>query len=125
MRQYNLSEEEDIRLRASIILPFRKHSLYEYFCDLPLEQLKVYPKRGYHWWLGRASRTTQALALRDYILHWRLNALAFRQQYSRDYLETLSSDNLRLFLRTYIEKVPLWAYEEPVKDAIQLLSLRS
>ena len=71
--------------------------------------------------MGRAARTSLALALRDYILHWRLAALSFRQQYPRSYLETLSSDDLQLFLRTYINKTPLWAYEEPVKDVLQLL----
>ena len=120
MNKFDLTDEEDLRLRLSIKLPGGKF-LYEYFCKLPLEDLQAYPKKGYRWWMGRAARTSLALALRDYILHWRLAALSFRQQYSRSYLETLSSDDLQLFLRTYINKTPLWAYEEPVKDVLQLL----
>lgn len=125
MNQFNLTDEEDMHLRFSIMLPGRRGSLYEYLCELPLEDLQAYPKKGYHWWMGRAARTAQAFALRDYILYWRLTALSFRQQYPRAYLETRSADDLRLFLRTYISKIPIWAYEGPVKDALQLLFQQS
>lgn len=120
MSKYDLLDEEDLRLHFSIMLPNRV-SLYEYLCELPLEKLKVYPKKGYHWWMGRAARSQQALELRNYILHWRIVALDFRKKYSREYLKTLTRDDLRLFLRTYIQKIPLWAYEEPVQDVIYLL----
>lgn len=123
MTKYDLTEAEDFRLHFSIMLSGGRRSLYEYLCELPLEALQAYPKKGYHWWMGRAARTPQALALRDYILHWRLVALNFRRQYPREYLETLSLDDLHLFLRTYIHKIPLWAYEEPVRDAAQRLFL--
>lgn len=121
MHQYDLTNEEDLRLRFSIMLPFKKQSLYEYFCDLPLEQLKVYPKRGYRWWMGKVARSPDALALRDYILHWRLAALDFRQKYSKKYLEKLSYNELRFFLDIYIDQVPFWAYEAPVSAAAKLL----
>lgn len=121
MDKYHLTEREDQRLRFSIRLPGRGHSLYEYLTMLPLEKLQAYPQKGYHWWMGRSARTPQALALRDYILYWRLVAIDFRKQYPREYLETLSYDDMRLFLHTYIQKIPLWVYEEPVKDVIHIL----
>lgn len=121
MNKYDLTDEEDTHLHFSIMLPGERRSLYEYLCELPLEHLQAYPKKGYHWWLGRAARTAQALAMRDYILHWRLIALSFREQYPRAYLETLSPDDLRSFLNTYIHKTPLWAYEGPLQDVSQLL----
>lgn len=121
MNKYNLSDKEDLRLHFSIMLPGKRRSLYEYLCELPLEDLKVYPQKGYHWWMGRSTRSPQALELRDYILYWRLAALNFRQKNSRQYLKTLSHDELRLFLRTYLQKVPIWAYEEPIRDVMHLL----
>ena len=121
MNKYDLTDEEDLRLRFSIMLPGRRRSLYEYLCELPLEQLQAYPQKGYHWWMGSIAQTPQALALRDYILSWRLNALRFRQQYSRAYLETLSLDDMQLFLRTYIHKTPIWAYEGAIQDVAQIL----
>lgn len=121
MNQYNLTDEEDLRLHFSIMLPGRRGSLYEYLCELPIEHLQAYPQKGYHWWMGPAARTPQALALRDYILYWRLNALLFRLQYPRAYLETLSRDDLQLFLHTHIHKIPTWAYEEPIQDVTYLL----
>lgn len=124
MNKFDLTEAEDMQLRLSIKLPGGRF-LYEYFCELPLKDLEAYPKKGFYWWMGRAARSSPALALRDYILHWRLIAVSFRQQYPRTYLETLSSDDLRLFLRTYINKTPIWPYEEPVKDVLQLLSRQS
>ena len=78
MNQYNLTNEEDIQLRLSIMFCNNK-SLYTYFCNLPLEQLKAYPPKGYRWWMGKAARSPKALALRDYILYWRLAALDFRE----------------------------------------------
>lgn len=125
MNKYDLTEEEDLHLRLSVILPGKKRSLYEYLSALSLEDLKAYPRKGYHWWMGRAARTPQALALRNYVLFWRSATLAFRQQYPRAYLETLSPAELRLFLHTYIQKTPLWAYEEPVRDVIHLLLQKS
>lgn len=121
MDKYHLTEREDQHLRFSIILPGRRRSLYEYLTELPLEELQAYPKKGYHWWMGRAARTSQALALRDYILYWRLFAISFREKFPREYLETLSYDDMRLFLRTYIQKTPVWAYEGPIKDVIHIL----
>ena len=120
MQQYDLSADEDLRLRLSIKLPGRKY-LYEYFCDLPLEVLQAYPKKGYRWWMGRAARTPDALALRDYILHWRLFALDFRRKYSREYIETLSEEELQVFLNTHIQKTPLWAYDGPLQDVLTRL----
>lgn len=119
MNQFNLTAEEDLHLRFSIMLSNRR-SLYEYLLELPLEDLKEYPEKGYHRWMGQAARSPQALALRDYILYWRFAALTFRQKYPREYLEELSRDDLTLFLHTYIQKVPIWVYEKPIKDVIQL-----
>ena len=121
MNQFDLTPEEDLRLRLSVMLPGRRRSLYEHLCRLPLDELQAYPKKGYHWWMGKAARSAQALALRDYILYWRLAALSFRERYSREYLETLSPHRLRLFLRACISKIPIWAYEEPIRDAQQIL----
>lgn len=123
MDSFYLSNEEDATLRFSIMLP-SKRSLYEYLCELPLEKLKVYPKKGYHWWMGRAARSDQAIMLRNYILHWRLAALSFQKTYPREYLETLSPDDLRAFLRTHIQKTPAWAYETSLRDATHILSHR-
>lgn len=119
MHKYDLADKEDLQLRFSIMLPGR--SLYEYLCELPLEKLEVYPKKGYHWWMGKTARSPQAIELRNYIFHWRLEAMRFREKYPREYLQTLSRDALQLFLQTYLQKVPLWAYEKPLQDAIHLL----
>lgn len=125
MNKYDLTDEEDKYLHFSIMLPGRKGSLYQYLCQLPLPCLQAYPEKGYHLWMGRAARTPQALAMRDYILYWRLAALDFRKQFPRKYLETLSLNDLQVFLNTYLHKVPAWAYEGPVQDAVQFLFLRS
>lgn len=125
MNQFDLTEKQDTLLRFSIMFPGKRHSLYGYLCELPLEDLQAYPKKGYHWWMGCAARTAKGLAMRDYILHWRLFALSFRQQYSRAYLETLSADAQRVFLRTHLSKTPIWAYEEPIRDVIELLFVQS
>lgn len=120
MNQYNLTNEEDMQLRFSIMFCNNK-SLYTYFCNLPLEQLKAYPQKGYRWWMGKAARSPKALALRDYILHWRLAAIDFREAYSKETLEKMSYNELQAFLKDYIEKVPLWAYEELLRDATEIL----
>lgn len=125
MNKFDLTDEEDLRLRFSIMLPGRRRSLYEYFCKLPLDVLQAYPQKGYHWWMGRAARSSQALDLRDYILYWRLNALIFRLRHPRQVLENYSSDNLQSFLRDHMRKTPLWAYEEPLHDVLQLLAQQS
>ena len=119
MNKYELTAEEDQHLHFSIMLPNRC-SLYEYLLELPLEDLQVYPQKGYRRWMGQAARTPQALAMRDYILYWRLAAQAFRQKCPREYLESLSYADMQLFLHTYIQKTPIWAYEKPIKDVIQL-----
>lgn len=124
MNSFYLSEKEDLQLRCSIMLPGKRRSLYEYLCELPLETLKVYPKKGYHWWMGRAARSPQAIMLRDYILHWRLIALKFRQEYSYEYLQSLPLDALRSFLRITIQKVPIWVYEKPIQDTLHILTHR-
>jgi len=124
MKRFQLSNEEDLCLHFSILLPSGR-SLYEYFCELPLDKLEVYPKKGYHWWMGKATRTPQALALRDYIFYWRVEQLHFRQTYPREYLEALSPDILRLFLSKYLKKTPLWAYEGPIRDTINILFHRA
>lgn len=121
MNKFDLTNIEDMQLQLSVMLPGRRHSLYEYLCALPLKALQAYPAKGYHWWMGKAARSAQAIALRDYILHWRIYALTFRQKYSREYLKTLSADDLRSFLRAHITKIPIWAYEGPIKDALQIL----
>ena len=120
MRKYDLSEEEDLRLHLSVTLPGNKY-LYEYFCELPQEKLIAYPKKGYRFWMGRKARSPQALKLRDYILHWRLVAQDFREKYSRGYLETLSRKELQAFLHIYLQKTPIWVYEGPIKDVLQIL----
>ena len=123
MGKYDLSEEEDWRLHYSIMI-LGNRSLYEYLCELPLEDLRVYPKKGYHWWMGRSARTPQALALRDYILHWRMEEFIFRQMYPREVLNKYSSAALQVFLNSYIQKVPLWAYADPVRDCLLILEER-
>ena len=120
MNKLELSYDEDMRLHDSVPLPGRR-SLYTYFTRLPVDILSAYPKKGYRWWMGRAARSCRAMELRDYVLHWKLFALDFRQTYSRAYLESLPREDLQLFLRTYLKKVPLWAYEAPLQDALQLL----
>lgn len=71
--------------------------------------------------MGRAARSPKALTLREYILYWRFAALDFRKEHSKEYLEKLPHNDLRLFLRIYIKKTPLWVYEEPIRDVLQLL----
>lgn len=122
MNRFDLTDAEDLRLRFSIMLPGRNRSLYEYFCTLPLDTLQAYPKKGYRLWMGKAARTPQAFALRDYVLYWRLNTMIFRLAYPRKYLESLSADDLQSFVQTHIQKTPIWAYEEPLRDALQLLA---
>ena len=63
MSAYNLTNEEDFHLHFSIMFLGGRCSFYEYLCKLPLEYLQAYPKQGYHWWMGKATRTHQALAL--------------------------------------------------------------
>ena len=123
MNKYALTHEEDSRLRFSIMLPGRRGSLYQYLCQLPLTCLQAYPEKGYRPWMGQASKTPQALAMRDYILHWRFIAQDFRKQYPRACLETLSVDELQSFFNTYFHKVPSWAYQGPLQDAAQLIFL--
>lgn len=120
MKRFHLSAGEDLYLRFAILLPSGR-SLYEYFCELPLDKLEAYPKKGYHWWMGKTTRSAQALALRDYIFYWRVEQLHFRQAYPREYLETLSGDALKQFLHKYLQKNPLWAYDGPTQDAINIL----
>lgn len=121
MNRFDLTDAEDLHLRFSIMLPGGKRSLYEYFCCLPLNTLQAYPKKGYHWWMGRTARSPRALDMRDYILYWRLTALLFRMRYSRKYLESLSLNELKSFHCIHIQKTPLWAYEAPIRDVQQLL----
>ena len=121
MVKYELTNEEENRLRFSIMRPFRQGSLFEYFCGLPLKVLQAYPRKGYHWWLGKAARTPQALEMREYILHWRMTEPEIRQQYPREYLNSLSVEELWALLRMLVEKVPVWVYEKPMKDAIDIL----
>ena len=124
MTQYFLTEKEEARLRATIWLRVRRRSLYEYLCELPLEVLERYPKKGYYWWMGRQARSFQALEMRNYVLFWRGRACAFRQQYTRKYLETFSCEELQMFVRWYIHKIPTWAYEGPIQDALRILDQR-
>ena len=124
MNKFDLTDEEDLRLRFSIMLPGRRGSLYEHLCQLPLEDLQAYPRKGYRRWMGCAARSPQALALRDYILYWRLNAMVFRLRYPRKLLESFSSDDLQSFLRDHMQKTPLWAYEALLQDVLQLLAHR-
>jgi len=125
MNKYDLTDEEDKHLHFSIMLPGRKGSLYQYLCQLPLNDLQAYPEKGYRLWMGQTSKTPQALAMRDYILYWRLAALDFRKQYPREYLQTLSLAELQVFLNTYLHKIPVWAYEGPLQDAAQLIFLHT
>lgn len=125
MNTFDLTDEEDLRLRLSIMLPGGRRSLYEHLCSLPLDALQAYPKKGYHRWMGRAAQSAQALALRDYILYWRLKAIIFRLHYPRRLLESFSSEELQVFLRAHAQKIPIWAYEDPLQDALQLLAQES
>lgn len=124
MNKFDLTDEEDLCLRFSIMLPGRRGSLYEYLCQLSLEDLQAYPRKGYHRWMGSAARSPQALDLRDYILYWRLNAMILRLRYPRALLESFSSDGLQAFLHNNMQKTPLWAYEALLQDVLQLLAHR-
>ena len=121
---YYLTEEEDFALRRSILFPGKVHSLYEHLCELPLEDLRAYPKKGYRWWMGRAARTAKGLALQDYILHWRLFSLSFRERYNHAYLDALTTEQLQFFVRAYSSFVPVWAIQETLRDALILLMQR-
>ena len=120
MNRFDLSDEEDMRLHFSILLPSGR-SLYEYLCELPLEKLQAYPQKGFHFWMGNIARSPQALDMRDYILYWRSRKQIFRLVYPREYLESLPAKELQFFLNTHLHKVPLWAYEAPLRDAAQIL----
>ena len=124
MAPFDPTDDEDLRMRTSVMLP-NKRPLYEYLLELPLDVLKEYPQKGYRLWMGPKARSSQALALRDYILYWRLTAQTFRQTYPREYLETLPRAALRSFLHTYLPKAPLWVYAEPLKDALRILIYRT
>lgn len=103
MIQYDLSDKEDYQLHH-IVMYRNGRTLYEYMVEMPLDDLKAYPKKGYRWWMGRKAKSTGAMELRDYVLHWRIFALEFRKIYSREYMESLSYDDMQLFVRTYMEK---------------------
>ena len=117
---YELSDMEDYQLH-NIVVYRNGRTLYEYFVEMPLEDLKKYPKHGYRWWMGRKARSKAAMELRDYVLYWRLFALDFREKYTREDLENMSWDARQRFWKTYIEKVPMWAYEGPLRDVAHLL----
>ena len=121
MSKYDLTFAEDLYLRTSIPLPGKRHYLYEYLCRLSPEVLQAYPQKGCPWWLGRAARSPAALAMRDYILHWKTFALSFQKLYPHEYLESLSMEQMQEFLDSHIEKVPFWAYAAPVRDAMLIL----
>ena len=44
MNKYDLTDEEDLLLYSSVRIPGGR-SLYEYLCELPLEELKAYPQK--------------------------------------------------------------------------------
>ncbi len=123
MIKYDLSDMEDFHLH-DVVMYRNGRTLYEYFVEMPLEDLQAYPQKGWRWWMGRKARSPEAMELRDYVLHWRLAALEFRQKYSHKYLQTLSCDEMRLFLNTYIRKTPIWVYSEPIKDGLHILLKR-
>ena len=120
MSKYDLTDEEDYQLHH-IVMYRNGRTLYEYFVEMPLEDLQMYPKKGYRWWMGRKAKSFRAMELRDYVLHWRIFALEFQQKYPREYLESLSYDEMRSFVNKYIQKAPVWAYEEPVRDVLKIL----
>lgn len=120
MNKYDLTDREEISL-YNVVVYRNGRSLYEYLVEMPLEDLKAYPKRGYRWWMGRKARSAEALELRDYTLFWRLFALEFRQKYPREYLQSLPLGEIRSFARQYIQKIPQWAYQGPVQDAVHIL----
>ena len=124
MSKYDLSDMEDCHLH-NVVYYRNGRTLYEYMVEMPLEDLQAYPKKGWRWWMGRKAKSPQAMELREYVLHWRLFALEFRQKYAREYLQTLTDDELRLFLKNHIEKIPPWAYEEPIRDVVHLLFERN
>ena len=120
MIKYDLSDMEDCRLH-NVVYYRNGRTLYEYMVEMPLEDLQAYPKKGWRWWMGRKAKSPQAMELRKYVLHWRSFAQVFRLEYPKEYLQTLSDDEMRLFLRKYINKVPAWAYEEPIRDVVHIL----
>lgn len=122
MSKYDLSDKEDYQLHH-IVMYRNGRTLYEYMVEMPLDDLKAYPKKGYRWWMGRKAKSTGAMELRDYVLHWRIFALEFRKIYSREYMESLSYDDMQLFVRTYMEKTPIWAYSGPLRDVLGYLWL--
>lgn len=123
MRQNN-TQKEVLISHLSIGFPC-KQLLNEYLISLPLETLQNYPQKGWHWWMGKKSHSSQALELRDYILHWRYFQIEFRKKYSTEYLKTLSKNDLSSFVYTYLKETPFWAYEGPVRDGIRLLFCHS
>lgn len=124
MAMYYLTREEDERLLFSIPLPGKTQYLYEYFLDLPLEDLKEYPQAGYHNWMSRAAKSSQAMELRNYILFWRLTAQKVQEVYSYTYLESLSDDILDFLLHIFLRQIPIWVYEESIRNIMQILSQR-
>lgn len=122
MDTYYLTKEEDEELQFSIMLP-RMRYLYEYFCRLPLNDLRAYPEKGYRDRMGPEARSAKALEMRDYILFWRLAAQRIRKQYSYEYLKSLPVDSLRSLLDRFYRQTPLWAYDGPISDIIRLLCI--
>lgn len=120
MSKYDLSDMEDQQM-YDIVMYRNGRTLYEYMAEMPLEDLKAYPKKGYRWWMGRKAKLPQAMELRDYVLHWRLVELDFRQKYSHQYLQTLSCQEIQSFVNAHIPKIPIWAYSEAIKDGLHIL----
>lgn len=124
MVNYYLSEKEDLSL-YHIVMYRNGRSLYEYMIEMPIEDLKAYPRKGYRWWMGRKAKAPEALEMRDYVLHWRIFAQEFREEFPADFLEALSTEKLTHFLKYYLEKTPTWAYDAPVKDAARIFFYRT
>ena len=120
MIKLHLSDMEDYELH-NIVVYRNERTLYEYFVEMPLDDLRAYPKRGYRLWMGRKARSKEALDLRDYVLFWRLYALDFREKYSLQHLQSLSIAQREDFLNTYLRSVPVWAHEKPLQDVVHLL----
>ena len=121
MSPYDISQSEDHKLYRLVSYP-NGRTLYELMIEMPLEDLQAYPQKGYRWWMGRKAKSSWAMHLRDYVLHWRLFQLEFCKKYSPEHLKSLSLDALRSFINCYLKSVPLWAYDGPVRDAAKLIA---
>ena len=74
--------------------------------------------------MGRATKSPQALELRDYILHWRNVKQDVQKNFPREHFETLPNEVLQTYLNTFSCVTPPWVYEDQIKYIMQTLDSR-